>query len=54
MTNEEQILINEIRTELDGMIRRYSMHLEIHDRILKDLKQLKQENELLRAHIKLN
>ena len=54
MTNDEQILVNEIRAELEAMIRRYSMHIAIRDRMLGDIKQLKQENELLRAHIKLN
>jgi hypothetical protein len=54
MTDREREMIDEIRAELDGMIRRYSLHLEIQNRIFADLKQLKQENELLRAHIKLN
>lgn len=54
MTKEEEFLVNEIREELDAMVRRYTMHIQIRDRLLDELKQLREENKLLRAHTTAN
>ncbi len=54
MTKEEEFLVNEIREELEAMVRRYTMHIQIRDRLLEELKQLREENKLLKLHTTAN
>ena len=54
MTKEEESLVNEIREELEAMVRRYTLHIEIRNRLLSELKELKEENERLKLAATLN
>jgi hypothetical protein len=54
MTKKEKAIYNELKAEIDALIRQYTMLLETREIVLKEARELRRENVLLRAAQKLN
>lgn len=54
MTQEERTLVGEIKAEIDSLLRQYSLMVDTRAEIVKELKEVRAENEMLKAQIKLN
>jgi proline dehydrogenase len=48
VTKEERTLVDEIKAEIDSLIRQYAIMVDTRAEIIKDLKQALAENEQLK------
>ncbi len=54
MTKQERELIDEVRLQVQGLLEQYTYLLKIQATMVDEIRNLRVENEKLKAHIKLN
>ena len=54
MTKDEKLLVDELKKDIQFFVRQYSLFVEVREVMMKELKELREENKMLNAHIKAN
>jgi len=54
MTKEERNLVTEIKAEIDSLIRQYAIMVDTRAAIIKELKEVRAENEHLKKIVGVN
>ena len=54
MTKKEKQLCTELREEISALIRQYTLFIDTRELLLKELRELRTENRLLKASQQLN
>ncbi len=54
MNKDEKLLVDELNNDIQFFVRQYSLFVEVRGVMIKELKELREENKLLKAHARLN
>ena len=54
MTREEYRLVEELRGEIDCLVKQYVFFIEVRDEIVRELRACREENAKLKVHNRLN